>query len=774
MDLVVDENRIGPVRGLIITRDRRGKPFATIDLQRWIRLNRVVFKAQKLDLLLNAADLAQLPDLHATAAGLQVKLSVRIGADVPPDRFAAFEGLDLLDAFLCAEGEKPPALADQLAACRAMGLPIRLQWTPPFPPAEEVSDWANRLAEAGVTSLNLALGDAFSPARAGLEPETLERMCAFAEAIAARKTEINLIGLPFCQAPEGLVRYVVNSAQFHLDHQHYERGSYELARTLFRIGPVRAKKTLLILLARHTSYPNPIDTILLPWIIDHPWVRARIWAWHKLTRHLRLFCSRPKALDAAPESQEAAHESSVDAACRACPLFRICDGIGDRLRGLLPGIAPRPMEGAPQTWPLHFAAGAPKHYDEIDRARRETDAGQADLAARANKIVANEEPDREIEPFDYGTEGQWNKQQAGSVRWFSWTNTEKISTPMAYLEPPFTLTTTFGGGIAEYIGFSFGRHCKLVCPMEAYAHRLTLHVEEDGRYVLLRDGAPVRPVEFVGAHYVPVRLGSRLELRLSAWNIDGVIDTQGVYLWERPRRAPKPPSDIQFSFLIVSTRYARRLQATLLSIAHQRGFDLRKAEVVVAHVPGIDATGDLIENIEAAHPDLRIVRSPFPEHNTTSKGFLINESLRAASGEWVVLLDSDIVLGPDMLAAMEAAAGETSFMISDGRKMLSRETTAQILLGAVQPWEAWDELLQGPGEYRRAEADSVPIGFFQAVRRECFDTVRYIEMNHFEGADWQFGVDMRKHFGQEHRLSGFPVLHLDHGGSQWYGTVSHR
>ena len=76
------------------------------------------------------------------------------------------------------------------------------------------------------------------------------------------------------------------------------------------------------------------------------------------------------------------------------------------------------------------------------------------------------------------------------------------------------------------------------------------------------------------------------------------------------------------------------------------------------------------------------------------------------------------------------------------------------------------ELLDGHGEFRHREADGVPIGFCQAVRTSCLDKVQYAELDHFEGADWAFGYYMRKEFGQEVRLSGVPVLHLDHGGSQ--------
>jgi len=99
--------------------------------------------------------------------------------------------------------------------------------------------------------------------------------------------------------------------------------------------------------------------------------------------------------------------------------------------------------------------------------------------------------------------------------------------------------------------------------------------------------------------------------------------------------------------------------------------------------------------------------------------------------------------------------------------------TSRILMGEVEPWREWDDLLKGPGELRLRESHGVPVGFFQCFRASCLDKVSYLELDHFEGADMQFGVQMLAHFGREKRLIGMPVLHLDHGGSQWYGTQKH-
>jgi glycosyltransferase involved in cell wall biosynthesis len=153
---------------------------------------------------------------------------------------------------------------------------------------------------------------------------------------------------------------------------------------------------------------------------------------------------------------------------------------------------------------------------------------------------------------------------------------------------------------------------------------------------------------------------------------------------------------------------------------------------------------------------------------------MINEAARMARGEWVILMDADILLPPRALSRIQTLGPEVQFTAPDGRKMLDPDTTARILMGEFRPWESWDALVEAPVEYRYREAHGVPIGFFQAVRRSCFDKVQYVEFNHFEGSDFFFGNDIIEEFGPVHRLDGMPVLHMDHGGSQWYGTPRHR
>ena len=258
------------------------------------------------------------------------------------------------------------------------------------------------------------------------------------------------------------------------------------------------------------------------------------------------------------------------------------------------------------------------------------------------------------------------------------------------------------------------------------------------------------------------------EPRIALVNIDGQIVTQTVLLWEGAEAPPTSPC--KHSVIIVCNRYARRLQAALLALAHQESLTPDALEVIVGYTPGIDATDDVLDSMVAQFPSLRIVRLPVPPERAQAKGFIINECIDLARGTWITLLDADIMLPPDYFQRLDGQPDEAVFVAPEGRYMLSPEATGQVLLGLVRPWEDYAEALKLDGVGREQESDGVPPGFCQSVRRKVVEAIRYQELDHFEGSDWWFSAQVIERFGKETRLSDLRVLHLDHGGSQWYGA----
>jgi len=777
------EQRIPPLRGLIPVLNAQGRPYAMIDLKRWIHLASVAHKIKKADLLAPTAQTNGFGELIEYARAFDIRVSLRTDCSIPPENARALTGLDLLDVMLCPASDDAPFVDEWFAAAHNAGLRVRLQLPVAAIPDPSGDGFAERLRKADVADVNFVVRDPFQPStqRGKTAAGHLAKLAEMAPALEKNGIEVNIIGAPFCAIDKALWPNVVNSRQFFLDHQHYQRENYELAKILYKKGPIICGKIILALLRRHTVQVDLIDERLLPWLLWSPWKNARMAAWRKLTRHLRFFRSAPKAVEETAEALEREMQRLREAeaelcgpVCSTCYLRRICDRRTPEFRKAAPGVAVAAQKGEDLVAsPLHFSVRQHKYFDAIDQVRYTMREGMMALAHEANLLLVNRPSTRLLTSADYGVDKTYYDPMEGGVRWFSVNNSEKRSTSLGRFQPPFTLSFMVAGGIAEYVGYSVGRHARLLCPMEAFRHEITLHVDADGNHVLLRDGKAVRPMEFEGAYYTPLRIGGLVEPRIALWNIDGNIVTQAVRVWEGDGASAKDVERIRFSFVTVCTRYARRLQAMLRSIVHQRGVDLSQIEIIIGYVPGLDGTDDLLDSIHWTFPKVRLLRAPFPQERTHSKGYMINEACAMASGEWVILLDADTMLPPQFLALVDQAGPATHFIATDGRKLLEREVTARILLGEIDPWDHWDELLQTPGEYRQREAKGIPIGFCQAVRRSCFEKVKYNEFEHFETADMDFAVDIRREFGLEKRLDGVIALHLDHGGSRWYGTLKH-
>lgn len=787
--LEVAAARIPPIRGLIPLHNARGKFFSVVDVRRWIRLNRVLHKTEKIDLYVEGPLPETLHDILSFASdgdvGLGVALSLRTDCTAPPDGLEALQARGLADVFLCPPDVTSPHFETWLGACRDLGLPMRVQLLPPYRDGLEVEALALRMAAAGVRVVNVALDDPWARPEASRTREqsaaTVDRMAALARALEARDVEANLLGIPMCLVSEEDRVRLANSQQFFLDHQQYKRASYELALGLYPRAPWVVGKILLIRLGRSTSRGTTADKYVLAWLADeHSRFHAAVSAFRKLTRHVGILNRLPKPI----ENSEAAYRAEIETlqkraarnlggVCGACRLRRICDHRSPGFKRLLKGLVVAAEPGEVCVSPLHYTRHQRKYYDRLDKARLGFGEWEEALAQRTNQLVADRPADKGFEKMYYAAHNTHSVALPGAVEWLSLSNGEKVSTVLAWLEAPFTLSLTFGAGIADYIGFSLGHVTKIVCPMEAYSHCLVLHVDRDGRYVLLRDGALVRPVAFEGVGGVPTLAPTVTPVRVSIWNIDRSICTQNLQVWEGEGSAPALRPKVKYSMIIVCMRFSRRLEAVLRSIAHQEGIDFDQLEVIVAFIPGLDATDDVLHSVELAYPHLHIVRSPFTERYDNWKGLVINQSMEMARGDWIILLDSDVLIPPDMFKRMEGVPETTSFIAPDRRKMMTREMTAKILLGEIEPWRQWGELLEGPGEVRVQEGGDLPIGFFQCVRAESARAIKYEEFGHFQRADWDFIVHINKKYGPGTWLKGVTVLHLDHGGSQWYGARKH-
>ncbi len=767
------------VRGLVLAVNEHGERTDPTTIRQWLRLSTEKFKARKVDLYLPEADERALLPLLEEAAHLGLRLSLRCTPVTPPAILPTLAEAGLLDLALDVSELDAHVLRGWMDQATFVGLPLRLFITAEAISASPDDSLMDLLSEAASVQVSLVDSLTDVSTTAALPPDTIEHIISLIRGLRDRGTEIHCLQIPYCQLPEDLWPTVTQHAQWLTHHQYYRPAALEFVRKLKRLTPARMRQAVEIALGEGASFHNRIDDAVLPWVLEHPWYFYWIWFLHKLTRRLPLRRKQPSPfpedlteLEALVEAHRTEQRKNLGPICAQCRFHPICDHHTELLKQRLPGRAIVAHPGEPLYDPHAFLDPAVTWYDPIDTQRVQQWSQRAHRVEEAQQRIQRERPTREIPAESYEIQDHKTHRMPASVRWFSFSTAELQSTVLARLSPPFTISVTVGGGMAALMGFAFGRHARLMCPMTAFSHKLTLHVDRDGYYVLLRDGEPVMPTAFEDADLVPEYLGTVVEPRIALTNIDGQIVTQTVLLWEeKPATTPPPPC--RHSVVIVCTKYARRLQAALLALAHQEGLEGKGLEVLVGYVPGIDATDDVLDSLAAQCPELTIIRMPFTPQHDRAKGFIINECIDLARGAWITLLDADIMLPPDYFARLDREPEDTRFVVPDGRHMLSPETTARVLLGLSHPWADYDALLESDGEYRHHESEGVPPGFCQSVRRAVLEKIRYQELDHFEGSDWWFSAQVIECFGKETRLEGLRVLHLDHGGSQWYGTDRH-
>ena len=774
--------RLLPTRGLVTLHNRRGRMFDAGDVQRWIHVNRLRNHTAKIDLLDYYVDIDRLGGAMRYARSLGVHCSLRtLATALPPRELTTLCGQDMLDVFLVVHEAGANHLKRWLDVCASHQCPVRVQF-PLVLVETHVALLETCATHSAVRVIQLAMDDPFSPTA----PRTADWsrhhdiVRRLADLARDQGIEYNLLDLPFCQAEE-LSVHILNRRQCAAHHQQYHTGSYAWAEKFYRRSPAVLHAGLRIVQKQGTMMAVPFEDRLLRWILERPW---RSWTLQLVRRFLRMLVpSRWRTRGAQPSPDQymvlaEAHQrqalSRIAAPCTRCRLRWICDRPIVAFRVRYPSARIQPIDGDTLVDPLVFTRNQPVYFDPVDMARLPDAAKSVILAQHALQRLASGEPSRVVSYHDYRlVRGYFDRTGAG-LRWFSLSDAEYATEPVAPVRLPVTIATEFSGGLADYVGFKIGRWGRVVCHADGFKHELVLHAEHDGSFVLIDNGRQVHPLNFEYGMYLPERLPDAFEPVLVASGIDLSLTTRDVRIWEGALGDSECRADTRFSVLIVCNRYARRLQAALAAIAHQKGVPLQSIEAVVDYTPNVDATEDVLDSIRGAHPDLRIVRVPFDESRQSIKGFQINEAARLASGEWIVLLDADIILPPDFFARLGAVDVDACFVAPDGRKMLVPETTGKILLGEVQPWEQWDDLVAGPGEWRRRESEGLPVGFCQCVRAHCLREVPYAEIHGYEYADMKFAKDVVTRYGPVTWLEGVPVLHLDHGGSQWYGTHKHR
>jgi glycosyltransferase involved in cell wall biosynthesis len=121
-------------------------------------------------------------------------------------------------------------------------------------------------------------------------------------------------------------------------------------------------------------------------------------------------------------------------------------------------------------------------------------------------------------------------------------------------------------------------------------------------------------------------------------------------------------SEVEFSIVIPARDEEAYIRGALRSVLEQR-YPLDRVEVVVVDNGSRDRTAEVVSGFSGEHPDLRLrlIREPTPGRARAK-----NLGVAAAQGRWVVFLDADSRMSPDLLDAIarRTASGEQAGSIT--------------------------------------------------------------------------------------------------------------
>ena len=222
-----------------------------------------------------------------------------------------------------------------------------------------------------------------------------------------------------------------------------------------------------------------------------------------------------------------------------------------------------------------------------------------------------------------------------------------------------------------------------------------------------------------------------------------------------PDVAPEAPPGgwPSVSVIVPSRNEERAVEAATRGLLAQ---DYPSLEVVAIDDRSTDATGRLLDALAARDERLAVRHITALPHGWLGKNYAMAQGAEAATGEWLLFTDGDVLFAPDVVRRAMAFACRHHLghlvafphLIAPG--FLERAFVASFALFANLVFQVWD--LKRPGS--RA---FVGVGAFSLVRREAYAAVGGHRAVAFEVVDdAKLGLILRR--------SGVPQGALDSGG----------
>jgi glycosyltransferase involved in cell wall biosynthesis len=124
-----------------------------------------------------------------------------------------------------------------------------------------------------------------------------------------------------------------------------------------------------------------------------------------------------------------------------------------------------------------------------------------------------------------------------------------------------------------------------------------------------------------------------------------------------PAPLPEPPPSV--SILIPARDEADQIEKCVSSVLQQ---DYRNFRLIVADHCSTDGTGEILDRIAAKDSHLHVVhiKEDLPS-GWGGKSFALHKALEHADGDWLLFVDADVQLNPDVLTATIARANHRGY-----------------------------------------------------------------------------------------------------------------
>lgn len=170
---------------------------------------------------------------------------------------------------------------------------------------------------------------------------------------------------------------------------------------------------------------------------------------------------------------------------------------------------------------------------------------------------------------------------------------------------------------------------------------------------------------------IPVPVSTSEAILLIAYLLLGPV-AWGVYFFfmhlgrKRMHLMRRPPIEVPgelptVSILVPAKDEGERIRRCLLSCAQQ---DYPKLEVIAINDRSTDNTGAVMDELAAANPRLKVLHNTEPPAvGWTGKNNALHQGMKHATGDWLLFVDSDVILERDALTIGMAVVRRKNFQL---------------------------------------------------------------------------------------------------------------